>query len=95
MHENLCGKIQLAVLHLKRDPDGNSPFQSTPITEVDRRSRSSRRVARSCMRPRYYNILMTLMRPYTVPVASQRSPVKNSQMTDLLLRDDRLATDND
>ena len=37
MHENLCGKIQLAVLHLKRDPDGNSPVQSTPITEVDRR----------------------------------------------------------
>ena len=92
MHENLRGKIQLAVLHLKRDPDGNSPFQSTPITEVDRRSRSSRRVARSCMRPRYYNVLM---RPDTVPVASQKSPVKNSEMTDMLLRDDRLATDND
>ena len=81
MHENLCGKMQLAVLHLKGD--GNSPFQSTPITEVDRRSTSSRRVARSCMRPD------------TVPVASQRSPVKNSEMTDLPLRDDRLATDND
>ena len=35
------------------------------------------------------------MTPDTVPVASQRSPVKNSEMTDLLLRDDRLATDND
>ena len=91
MHENLCGKIQLAVLHLKRDLDGNSPFecQSTPITEVDRRSSSSRRVARSCMRPRYYNVLM---RPDTV--ASQRSPAKNSEMADMLLRDDRLATDN-
>ena len=84
MHENLCGKIQPAVLHLKRDPDGNSPFQSTPITKVDRRSR---RVAGSCMRPRYYNVLM---RPDTVPVASQRSPAKNSEMTDMLLRDDRL-----
>ena len=30
------------------------------------------------------------MRPDTVPVASQRSPVKNSEMTDLPLRDDRL-----
>ena len=84
MHENLCGKIQLAVLHLKRDPDGNSPFQSTPITKRDGRSR---RVARSCMRPRYYNVLM---RPDTVPAASQRSPAKNSEMTDMLLRDDRL-----
>ena len=84
MHENLCGKIQLAVLHLKRDPDRNSPFQSTPITKVDRRSR---RVGRSCMRPRYYNVLM---RPDTVPVASQRSPAKNSEITDMLLRDDRL-----
>ena len=27
------------------------------------------------------------MRPDTVPVASQGSPVKNSEMTDLLLRD--------
>ena len=81
MHENLCGKMQLAVLHLKGD--GNSPLnqQRSPKLIVDRRSMSLRRVTRSCMRPD------------TVPVASQRSPVKNSEMTDLLLRDDRLATD--
>ena len=39
MHENLCGKIQLAVLHLKRDLDGNSPFQSTPKLTDDREAR--------------------------------------------------------
>ena len=44
------------------------------------------------MRPRYYNVLMG---PDTVPVTSQRCPAKNSEMTDLLLRDDKLATDND
>ena len=85
MHENLCGKMQLVVLHLKGD--GNRPLnqQRSPKLIVDIRSTSSRRVARSCMRPNW--------RPDTVPVASQRFPVKNSKMTDLLLRDDRLATD--
>ena len=37
MHENLCGKMQLAVLHLKGD--GNSPFESTPKLTDDRRAR--------------------------------------------------------
>ena len=36
MHENLCGKMQLAVLHLKGD--GNSPFESTPKLTDDRRA---------------------------------------------------------
>ena len=37
MQENLCGKMQLAVLHL--EGDGNSPFQSTPKLTDDRRAR--------------------------------------------------------
>ena len=39
MHENLCGKMQLAVLHLKGD--GNSPLnqQRSPKLTDDRRAR--------------------------------------------------------
>ena len=39
MHENLCGKMQLAVLHLKGD--GNSPLNQhrSPKLTDDRRAR--------------------------------------------------------
>ena len=72
MHENSCGKLHIAVLHLKGDE--NSLFQSRtirvsiPKLTDDRRAREGPE---------------DLMRPDTVSVASQRSPMKNLEMTDL------------